>query len=247
MVAAHQEHFYGHIDKEIKRYLTTLLINPTEFHSSTRELFGRIMSTLAWDDATQGEKFGITANETLRQMSLPGPIVNAATPLWHIADFLGYNPWRNFERAREDKMTSWWSQLLLQSKKRFLEQSLPKTSWAYRYFEQVVQAGNSTLEQSSDEEHFAACMLGFQNMVGVVTVAGPMQYFLMCMALHPLWQMKIQEQIDIVCGDRMPTIDDYQQLPVLRACIKETLRWRSTVPLGKSTLTHTPNVKLISA
>lgn len=246
MVAAHQEHFYGHVDKEIKRYLAGLLIAPAGFHASTRELFGRIMSTLAWDDATQGERFGITANETLRQMSLPGPIVNAVTPLWHIADCIGYNPWRNFERAREDRMTGWWRQLLRQSKDRFLNQSLPKTSWSYRYFEQVFQAGNPTLEQSPEEEHFAACMLGFQNMVGVVTVAGPMQYFLMCMALHPQWQRKIQEQVDDICGDRMPNIDDFEQLPILRACIKETLRWRSTVPLGKSNIFTVRFIMLMS-
>jgi hypothetical protein len=35
------------------------------------------------------------------------------------------------------------------------------------------------------------------------------------------------------CGDRMPGLQDYAQLPTLRACIKEALRWRPSVPLGE--------------
>lgn len=46
------------------------------------------------------------------------------------------------------------------------------------------------------------------------------------------WQKKAQEEVDRVCGDRMPTTADAPALPIVRACLKETLRWRSGVPLG---------------
>lgn len=232
MAASSQKHFNGHIDRELRRYLMTLLVDPAKFHSNTRELTGRIMARLAWDDAAQAQRYGEEATKTLRQMSISGNIVNAVTPLWHIADFVGYNPWRKYEAAREGNMTAWWRQSLQVAKKRYTEGTLPSDTWSYRYLEHLDR-DNGSLEQSDEDEHAAACMLGFQNMVGVITVAGPLQYFLMAMVLHPEWQGRVQKEIDAVCGERMPNIDDYAALPTLRACIKETLRWRSTVPLGE--------------
>lgn len=240
MASASQAQFYGHVDREVRRYLVTLLVDPARFHANARELTGRIMTTLSLDDATQSTRFGTTATETLRQMSISGPIINALAPLWDVADMVGYNPWRKFEETREGEMRSWWRENLQVAKARFRAGSLPKETWMYRYLAQVAAGGeggngreNPSLAQSADEEDFAACMLGFQTMVGVVTVSGPLQYFLMAMGLHPNWQKQMQNEIDRVCGDRMPEIGDYEQLPTVRACIKESLRWRSTVPLGR--------------
>ena len=233
MAAAHQENYYGHVEQEVQRYLTTLLVDPSRFHDNTREMTGRLMSRLSWDDAPLGKRYGDEALETLRQMSICGPIVNTVTPIWHIADFLRYNPWRRYAVAREGRLRAGWVQSLRLAKERYLAGSLPRDTWAHRYCSQLVAQGNERLEQGEEDELFAACMLGFQCMVGVVTVAGPLQYFIMAMALHPGWLKKIQEEIDRVCGDAMPGMGDYAQLPTVRACVKETLRWRSTVPLGK--------------
>ena len=75
-------------------------------------------------------------------------------------------------------------------------------------------------------------MLDFLNLVGVVTISGPLKFFQMAMALQPSWQQRAQAEIDRVCGARMPTTADFASLPTVRGCLKETLRWRSTVPLG---------------
>jgi cytochrome P450 len=233
MAAAHTVHFYGYIEKEVKRWLVTLLLDPDKFHPNTRELTGRIMSRLAWDDSTQGKKNGDTAIITLTQMSVSGPIVNTVSPLWHITDFFGNNPWRKFEVERERNLKAWWLQLLRVSKVRYLRGELPNDTWTYRYFEQQQKAGNTTLEMTEKDEEMTSCMLGFQCLVGVVTISGPMQFFLMCMALNPDWLKKCQEEIDRVCGDRMPEVSDMPNLPTVRACLKETLRWRSGVPLGE--------------
>ncbi|XWW92869.1 hypothetical protein V2A60_000796 [Cordyceps javanica] len=243
MASASQANFHGHVEREVKRYLVTLLVDPARFHDNARALTGRIMATLSMDDATQGVRFGAAATETLRRMSVSGPIVNALTPLYALCDVVGYNPWRRSEEARERGMRGWWRANLQVAKRRFREGTLPETTWSYRYLAQVAAAAeggteNLDLRQSSkeegeeEEEDFAACMLGFQAMVGVVTVAGPVQYFLMAMGLHPEWQRRAQKEIDAVCGDDMPQIGDYERLPILRACVKESLRWRSTVPLG---------------
>lgn len=233
MAAAYQHHFYGHIEEEVKRFLAMLLVDPSRYHDLVRELTGRVMSRLAWDDATQGPENGQSALKTLRQMSVSGPIVNTMTPIWDVAEFFRYNPWRKFEMERERNQKAWWQQLFRVARTRFLRGDLPKDTWTYRYFEQLQSKGNTTLEMSPKEEEFASCMLGFQCLVGVVTVSGPLQFFLMAMQLHPEWQKKAQAEIDRVCGDRIPDMRDWPNLPTVRACLKETLRWRSGVPLGK--------------
>ncbi|KAL9116086.1 MAG: hypothetical protein Q9227_000455 [Pyrenula ochraceoflavens] len=50
------------------------------------------------------------------------------------------------------------------------------------------------------------------------------------MVHHPEWLRHCQTEIDEICGDRMPTLKDMPALPTLRACIRETIRWRPPVP-----------------
>ncbi|KAL2132270.1 hypothetical protein VTI74DRAFT_3984 [Chaetomium olivicolor] len=230
MAEAYRHHFYGHVEREMKRYLGLVLIDPARFLDYTREYCGRVMSRLAWDDATQGRANGDSADQTLHCMSVSGPITNTMTPLWHLPAFV--NPWYNFEIKREREQRAWWLNNFRLAKDRMKRGELPGDTWAYRYFEEIRRAGNGSLDQEEEQEVFASCMIGFLNLVGVVTISGPLKFFLMAMALHPTWQRKAQEEIDKVCGDRMPTMQDFADLPTVRACLKETVRWRSGVPLG---------------
>ncbi|EJT68638.1 cytochrome P450 [Gaeumannomyces tritici R3-111a-1] len=230
MAEAYRNHFYGHVEAETTKYLAMLLADPSRFYCYTREHCGRIMSRLAWDQAQQGAKNGMSADTTLHCMSVSGPITNTVAPLW----FLPWkvNPWKQYEVKREAEQRAWWLDNYDISKRRFLAGELPKDTWAYRYMEQVRAGGNETLTQDRDEELFASCMIGFFNLVGVVTISGPTKFFLMAMALFPEWQKKAQEEIDRVCGDEMPTLANFADLPTVRAILKETVRWRSGVPLG---------------
>ncbi|KAK0750284.1 cytochrome P450 [Schizothecium vesticola] len=230
MAEAYKHHFYGHVEMEMKRYLGLLLLDPARFLEYTREYSGRVMSRLAWDDATQGKTNGDSADQTLHCMSVSGPLTNTVTPLWQLPAFA--NPWYNFEIKREAEQRAWWLNNFRLAKDKMRRGELPSDTWAYRYFEQVMRENNGNLDQPEADEDFACCMIGFLNLVGVVTISGPLKFFLMAMALHPEWQKKAQAEIDRVCGDRMPTMDDFANLPTVRACLKETVRWRSGVPLG---------------
>jgi len=235
MTEAYRHHFYQHIERETKRYLVTLLVDPERFYSNTREYCGRIMSRLTWDRAFEGKLNGESAEQTMNAMSVSGPITNTITPLWHIP--FPINPWKKFEVKREATQRAWWLRNFHIARERFLRGDLPADTWAYRYFEEVRKEGNWDVEQDDDQAVFASCMIGFLNLVGVITNSGPLKFFLMAMALHPEWQRKAQEEIDRVCGGRMPTIEDFPDLPIVRACLKETVRWRPNVPLGVSCVT----------
>jgi cytochrome P450 len=56
-----------------------------------------------------------------------------------------------------------------------------------------------------------------------------------------------QEELDRVVGkDRLPTFDDEERLPYIRAMVKETLRWRPVAVLGGTVHPLLPSASLIS-
>ncbi|SLM39186.1 cytochrome p450 [Lasallia pustulata] len=68
---------------------------------------------------------------------------------------------------------------------------------------------------------------------GSETTADTLVGFVQAMLVFPDVQQRAQEEIDRVVGpDRLPTMADEPNLPYIRACVKETLRWMPTVPLG---------------
>lgn len=56
--------------------------------------------------------------------------------------------------------------------------------------------------------------------------------FILAMLLHPDVQRAAQQEIDRVCGDRLPTAEDEFSLPFVRACVKEIFRWLPVAIIG---------------
>ena len=52
------------------------------------------------------------------------------------------------------------------------------------------------------------------------------------MVIFPKVAKDAQEELDRVCGDRMPDLNDVPNLPYIRACAKESLRWMPGFMLG---------------
>ncbi|EXJ71096.1 uncharacterized protein A1O5_06089 [Cladophialophora psammophila CBS 110553] len=67
---------------------------------------------------------------------------------------------------------------------------------------------------------------------GSGTTSSAMQSYCLAMWHYPDWQKKVQDEIDRVVGDRLPSFDDWPDLPTVRAVMKETIRWRPVVPGG---------------
>lgn len=74
----------------------------------------------------------------------------------------------------------------------------------------------------------------------VQTVASVLSFILL-MTLYPDVQKRAQDEIDRVVGkDRLPTIEDQDELPYLGALIKEVLRFAPVAPLGMLLRIHYP-------
>lgn len=85
-------------------------------------------------------------------------------------------------------------------------------------------------ENFSDD--LAAYISGSVLQAGSETTSGILVGFVQAMVIFPEAAEKAQRELDRVCGDRFPTLDDWPNLPYVRACAKETLRWMPGFFLG---------------
>lgn len=83
----------------------------------------------------------------------------------------------------------------------------------------------------SDDE--GAYIIGTLFGAGTGTTAATMMSFCLAMCHHPRIYAELQQQIDdVVPADRLPTQEDIPQLPMVRAVVKEVLRWRPVTAGG---------------
>jgi cytochrome P450 len=67
---------------------------------------------------------------------------------------------------------------------------------------------------------------------GSQTTAAILVGFVQALIIFPEVVKAAQEELDRVCGDRLPELDDMENLPYIRGCIKESFRWMPTTLLG---------------
>lgn len=86
-------------------------------------------------------------------------------------------------------------------------------------------------EQMTDDQ--AAYLSGSLLEAGSDTTAAILIGFVQAMIVFPEVQRKAQEEIDRVVGpDRLPTMDDMENLPYIRGCVKESIRWMPTTVMA---------------
>ena len=93
------------------------------------------------------------------------------------------------------------------------------------------------LLRAQEKENFsdpqASYISGSLLEAGSDTTASTLYGFIQALLVWPEVLRKAQEEVDRVIGpDRLPAIEDYENLPYIRSCIKESIRWMPTVILG---------------
>ncbi|KAI1735255.1 cytochrome P450 [Xylaria scruposa] len=87
-------------------------------------------------------------------------------------------------------------------------------------------------EKEGFSDDIAAYISGALLQAGSETTATILIAFVKAMIMFPEVAKKAQAQLDSVCGDRLPELDDEPELPYIRACCKECLRWMPGFLLG---------------
>lgn len=85
-------------------------------------------------------------------------------------------------------------------------------------------------EDFSDD--LAAYLGGSLLQAGSETTAAILVGFVQAMVIFPQVAKTGQLELDRVCGDRMPDLNDVPNLPYIRACAKEASRWMPGFMLG---------------
>ncbi|KAF9067150.1 O-methylsterigmatocystin oxidoreductase [Rhodocollybia butyracea] len=84
-----------------------------------------------------------------------------------------------------------------------------------------------------DEEHIIRWVAASIYSGGADTTVGVIETFFLAMVLQQSAQSKAQKEIDAVVGhDRLPTLQDREQMPYVEALLQEVMRVYTITPLG---------------
>lgn len=94
----------------------------------------------------------------------------------------------------------------------------------------LTTAGSDTVRSSFSILHVNAARV---NGTRPYQTGSSAQGLFLALTMYPNVQRKAQQQIDEVVGSgRLPAFEDLENLPYVKAIIKEVTRWHTAVPLG---------------
>lgn len=207
---------------ECKKYLVELIDSPSDYQFLMEKYTGRIISRLAFGDVRHYGEVTTNSHALLGAISPGANITNIIPQLRRLPFWL--SPWKKAERARHEREREFFTRMYDTAKQDFDAGTL-KDSYIRQFLESKSTNGSDSLE--------GAYIIGMVGLAGILTTASAFMTYILAMSLHPKWQEEVQQELDAVCGDRMPGPSDSAQLPVLRAVIKETIRWRPVTPSSK--------------
>ncbi|PPQ78648.1 hypothetical protein CVT25_010543 [Psilocybe cyanescens] len=133
------------------------------------------------------------------------------------------SPWKRRAEAWFAEFSDFYMRLLRDVESR-LDEGNEKLGMVAHTIRQQTRLGLSDVEA-------AWVPAGFSN--GGMANAETLAWFFLAMIAYPDKQRKCQEELDTVVGrSRMPTFDDRDNLPYLRATVRELIRWRPNAPLS---------------
>ncbi|KAK8231635.1 cytochrome P450 [Phyllosticta capitalensis] len=214
--------FYRYPELESIRLLKELMDKPSEYNHALESFVSRVTCRLAWGHSEASDELKQRARELLISVSPTGHLGNKLPFVMSLPDWL--SPAKAWERKRQRTERRWFELMQSQVEKDMAEKSAAP-SWM------------RTLKETWDKWGFtyeleAAFCVGMHGIAGALTIAAPMQSFCLALCYYPQYLPILHEELDRVCGDRLPVAEDRPNLPVLRAFIRETLRWRPPVPTG---------------
>lgn len=219
---ANPKAFYGWPAQENKNTLRRILEKPDKWSEAVIVHCARTIAGTAWGNPQHGSNLLTIIPIILKNVSPAGPIINKLTFLANLPEAI--SPWKKEEAIRKKEMSDAFMEPLEDAQKLYAAGTL-EDCWSKIWVSK---------EKGTEHLDFyeAAHAIGSSSFVAIATVGGPLHAFFLAMCHYPAWQVKVQEELDRVCGDRVPEMSDMPNLPVLRATVKEIVRWRQATPLG---------------
>ncbi|KAG9814128.1 cytochrome P450, partial [Aureobasidium melanogenum] len=214
--------FYNYPELESIRLLFELMTDPSRYNHALESFISRVTCRLGWGTAAPSDELKQRARELLIGVSPNGALTNKLSFLKKLPEAVV--PAKAWEFRRYRTESRFFTILQNEVREKLKSKTAPE-SWTRHFLENKAATGFA-----SDLE--GAYAVGMHGIAGALTIAAPMQSFCLAMCHYPQYQSILHEEIDKVCGDRLPTLSDMPNMPVLRAFIRETMRWRPPVPTG---------------
>ncbi|KAK0897660.1 hypothetical protein LTR91_022914 [Friedmanniomyces endolithicus] len=189
--------FFGYPELENKNTLRRLLDHPDKWSEHIITHCSRVAGRIAWGDPRHGTKLLHVVPVLLKAVSPGGPIVNLLTPLMYLPDSI--SPWKKAEAKRAQQMKDAFYEAQEDVIKRY-EEGTAEGSWTKLWLDKA-----QGLEKSHLNKHEAAHAVGSNALVAIVTIGSPVHTFFTAMCHYPSWLPRLQEEVDRVCGDRLPS------------------------------------------
>ena len=214
---------------ETKRFLYDFLQAPGQYEKWLERFAGGLILRLGYGHPLKTGEEGhirlmVEHVHVLEKVASPGAyLVETFPTLAYLPDWLA--PFKRYGKMLHLRELNFFRTLLGDVDKEIAKGTAAETSFARTYLDNKAAS-----ELTFDE---AAYAIGTLFEAGASTTAASMMSFILAMVLYPKWQDHMAAEIDSVVGERMPTFDDLPKLPMVRAVIKEVLRWRPVTAGGE--------------
>lgn len=229
--------------RERDRFLYLMYQDPGKYLEWIEQFTTRTVSRLCWGTARPSQVLRHTTFGLLQTISPSGALPNIMGFLRYIPAAI--SPWKRKERARhalEDRLFS----ANVDYVKRSMAAHQAEPSFTRTFFESKESQDETERAKWGADPGEASHVVGLMAIAGALTIGSPIQSYLLAMCHYPQWQRALQEEIDTVLQGRCPQWEDREKLPLLRAVVKEVMRWRPPVPTGEFVYGHPPLLAVIS-
>jgi hypothetical protein len=233
MTASANASLHDYPSKERDRFLYLFSTDTSKYREFIEQFTSRTVAQLSWGSPCSAQKLRVTTFGLLETISPSGALPNIVWWLMYLPTFL--SPWQQKENARHTMEAE-----LLSDNVRCVHERMScgtaEPSFIRTFLESLNKSNSESpsgeSRPSSDAEREASYVVGQMAIAGALTIGSPIQSFLLAMLHYPEWHKKLQDEIDVICGGACPQWEDREKLPLLRAVMKEVIRWRPPVPTG---------------
>lgn len=225
--------YSAHLTRKAKQYVESLLLRPDDFWDDLGRIMGENIVELTYGrlEDEQGRDY-IKLNRYVLDVintTIQGYMVDWIPALRYLPSWL---PGMKFKRDA----SNWKKEIdgINQTMFERARQSINSGDLDCKpcFMVNNLQLLQDQLESSEDDEQMKAkeesiCHSGFTFFVaGVDTTSYCIRALLLAMTVFPSVQEKACAEIDRIVGsERPPTLDDFDDMPYLRAVVLENLRW----------------------
>ncbi|ESK89474.1 cytochrome p450 [Moniliophthora roreri MCA 2997] len=212
--------------RESIQLATDMLDSPQNYEDHISRFTSYEVASLIYNNPSQGNalEYLMEFIDITSECTLPGRyLANHIPILEHVPGFLA--KWKR--EAKELKRVN---------EERFLSYFLPIKE-AVLQGQEMGTSFCSMIVESHERHHLSdvesAWLASIVFLAGIDTTMTALGWMILAMVTFPEAQRKVQEELDRVIGrSRVPTLDDMENLPYMRAVVKEVIRWRPAAPMG---------------